>query len=192
MTPPPPHTQSTLRWASGRPVGQNPKDVSQPRPASAGESEIREAIYHGWPLPDGQVSVVVESPEGKYRPLPHIVRHSPTGFNCGYDGNGPRDLALSLLTDAINQRTTCPAYHAVPTTPRNSPLPPCPSGSSGPTVVVNQRPSNCLQDCNAKLRQLPYLHYTEQIIAYLPQSQAWTLRRSDILHWLSRLPHQAN
>lgn len=31
------------------------------------------------------------------RPLPHIVRHSPTGFEWGYGGSGPADLALSIL-----------------------------------------------------------------------------------------------
>jgi len=32
-------------------------------------------------------------------PLTHIVRHSPDGFNFGYSGSGPADLALSILTD---------------------------------------------------------------------------------------------
>lgn len=35
--------------------------------------------------------------------LPHIVRHSPTGFNCGYLGSGPADLALSILTDYLEK-----------------------------------------------------------------------------------------
>jgi hypothetical protein len=29
--------------------------------------------------------------------LPHIPVHSPTGFNAGYLGSGPADLALALL-----------------------------------------------------------------------------------------------
>ncbi|HUS48921.1 MAG TPA: DUF6166 domain-containing protein [Candidatus Paceibacterota bacterium] len=29
----------------------------------------------------------------------HIVRHSPDGFQWGYGGSGPSDLALSILTD---------------------------------------------------------------------------------------------
>jgi len=33
------------------------------------------------------------------RPLTHIVRHSPDGFNFGYSGSGPADLSLSILTD---------------------------------------------------------------------------------------------
>lgn len=35
-------------------------------------------------------------------PLPHIVRHSPDGFQWGYGGNGPADLALSILCDCLS------------------------------------------------------------------------------------------
>ncbi|HEY8416324.1 MAG TPA: DUF6166 domain-containing protein [Thermaerobacter sp.] len=35
------------------------------------------------------------------RPLQHVVRHSPTGFEWGYGGSGPADLALSILTDYL-------------------------------------------------------------------------------------------
>ena len=45
---------------------------------------------------------VVEVMEGaKYRPLHHIIRHSPTGMEWGYGGSGPGDLALSILTDLL-------------------------------------------------------------------------------------------
>jgi hypothetical protein len=33
--------------------------------------------------------------------LPHLVRHSPDGFNWGYLGSGPADLARSLLADCL-------------------------------------------------------------------------------------------
>ena len=32
-------------------------------------------------------------------PLRHVALHSPTGFETGYAGSGPSDLALSILTD---------------------------------------------------------------------------------------------
>lgn len=31
------------------------------------------------------------------KPLHHIVKHSPTGFEIGYGGSGPSDLAYSIL-----------------------------------------------------------------------------------------------
>ncbi|CAB3754173.1 DUF6166 domain-containing protein [Paraburkholderia humisilvae] len=29
--------------------------------------------------------------------VPHVRLHSPTGYECGYPGSGPADLALSVL-----------------------------------------------------------------------------------------------
>lgn len=52
----------------------------------------------------GRGSAVVEvgwhDPDGlgrRFEPLPHMVRHSPTGMEWGYGGSGPSDLALSIL-----------------------------------------------------------------------------------------------
>lgn len=49
-------------------------------------------------------SVVVHvAEEGKVGmdsyPLHHICRHSPDGFQWGYGGSGPADLALAILSD---------------------------------------------------------------------------------------------
>lgn len=38
------------------------------------------------------------------RPLHHEVFHSPTGFEMGYGGSGPADLALSILADLLDDR----------------------------------------------------------------------------------------
>ena len=35
--------------------------------------------------------------------LPHIPLHSPTGFNVGYAGSGPADLALSILAHHLKE-----------------------------------------------------------------------------------------
>lgn len=35
-------------------------------------------------------------------PLRHAVRHSPTGFEWGYGGSGPADLARSILLDYLD------------------------------------------------------------------------------------------
>lgn len=37
------------------------------------------------------------------RPLRHVVHHSPTGFEVGYGGSGPADLALSILHDHLER-----------------------------------------------------------------------------------------
>lgn len=42
---------------------------------------------------------VQESGKDGARVLPHCQMHSPTGFETGYAGSGPADLALSILCD---------------------------------------------------------------------------------------------
>lgn len=63
--------------------------------------------YAGFKFPDGRKEVkVIAMLEGRplYEvPLKHIVRHSPTGFEWGYGGSGPADLALSILTNAFGK-----------------------------------------------------------------------------------------
>lgn len=38
--------------------------------------------------------------------LHHVQRHSPTGFEIGYNGSGPADLALSILCDHFGEQPT--------------------------------------------------------------------------------------
>jgi len=38
-----------------------------------------------------------------HKPLPHVVFHSPDGFEWGYPGSGPADLALAILTDFFGE-----------------------------------------------------------------------------------------
>lgn len=38
------------------------------------------------------------------RELEHVERHSPDGFQWGYGGSGPADLALSILTHFCEKR----------------------------------------------------------------------------------------
>jgi len=56
--------------------------------------------YHGQRFDEGCEVWVEES--GKRYPLPfrtEIRNHSPTGFNWGYSGSGPAQLALAILAD---------------------------------------------------------------------------------------------
>lgn len=58
--------------------------------------------YKAERLSDGTVAAwVVLNPEQDIDPakyaLHHFVKHSPTGFEMGYGGSGPADLAYSIL-----------------------------------------------------------------------------------------------
>jgi len=55
-------------------------------------------VYVGERLNSG-LSVHVKETGQPIRPLEHHVRHSPTGFECGYAGSGPADLARCILID---------------------------------------------------------------------------------------------
>lgn len=59
-------------------------------------------IYKGKRLPNNTCLVTVN---GK-KPLYHISMHSPTGFEWGYGGSGPADLALSILADFLGENPT--------------------------------------------------------------------------------------
>ena len=48
-------------------------------------------------------SVVVCSNDGP-KDLPHICRHSPDGFQWGYGGSGPSDLALAIMADYFGRQ----------------------------------------------------------------------------------------
>lgn len=63
--------------------------------------------YAGMRTANGPVAVKVR--DCLQKPLRHLVRHSPDGFNWGYGGSGPSDLARSIIADALG--TTDPAIY---------------------------------------------------------------------------------
>ena len=59
------------------------------------------------------VTVHILTPAGVTSyPLPHLVRHSPDGFNWGYAGSGPAELARSLLMDCLGAAPAPRLYQA--------------------------------------------------------------------------------
>ena len=60
-------------------------------------------IYKGERLSCGCVLVEVVKPGEVTQPLRHFVRHSPTGFEWGYTGSGPSELARCILLDFFGE-----------------------------------------------------------------------------------------
>jgi hypothetical protein len=55
----------------------------------------------------GSVTVTRETDDGRCDPLPlrlDLGNHSPAGFEWGYPGSGPAQLALAVLSDAVGDR----------------------------------------------------------------------------------------
>lgn len=67
------------------------------------EIKIYRGKRRGWGC-----EVTVENLETGSGPIPlrHVIYHSPTGFEWGYGGSGPADLALSILADALGEHPT--------------------------------------------------------------------------------------
>jgi hypothetical protein len=63
-------------------------------------------VYRGQRPTDDSLGncVVVVIEAGIARPLFHVKRHSPTGFEWGYAGSGPADLSLSILADHFGEQ----------------------------------------------------------------------------------------
>ncbi len=62
-------------------------------------------FYHGERTPNGSEVEVIDAthPQGGYPldPRNDLRDHSPTGYEWGYSGSGPAQLALALLADAL-------------------------------------------------------------------------------------------
>lgn len=71
-------------------------------------------VYTGKRLRTGEAVVHVIQENGDSRLLPlglEVFNHSPTGFEWGYSGSGPAQLALALLLDVINDKATAIQLH---------------------------------------------------------------------------------
>ena len=65
---------------------------------------MADKIYKGLRMADLIVTI-----NGKK--LKHIECHSPDGFEWGYGGSGPADLALSILADFTGSKELAYKYH---------------------------------------------------------------------------------
>jgi len=62
-------------------------------------------VYRGVRRLTGRLDVLIVE-DHVAQPLPHVVWHSPDGFEVGYPGSGPADLALSMVADAVGEKQT--------------------------------------------------------------------------------------
>jgi len=65
--------------------------------------------YIGIRQEDGALSVTVNAKP--LNPRLDLCNHSPTGFECGYSGSGPAQLALALLAEHLNDDEQAVALH---------------------------------------------------------------------------------
>lgn len=75
---------------------------------------VQMKVYHGNCSGYDRQVVVVESGQSvdlSPEPSQEIINHSPDGFNWGYGGSGPAQLALGLLLDVTGDRQIASQYY---------------------------------------------------------------------------------
>lgn len=78
----------------------------------ADEASIRHKVYHGVRTDAGcMVNVELNGHWWELNPAYHLRNHSPTGFQWGYGGSGPAQLALALLLDVTGDPETALQYY---------------------------------------------------------------------------------
>lgn len=72
---------------------------------------IKQHIYTGQVLPNGDCLVLRDGKVFSPGRSLEVRNHSPCGFNWGYNGSGPAQLALALLLDASDARLLSERYY---------------------------------------------------------------------------------
>lgn len=156
-------------------------------------------LYRGLPGHRAPDRVLVQEPSGRIRPLPVITWYGPAGLSWGYDGNEPRNLALSLLAHALGEDVRCPGCRGTgwvvflddPGQPD-----PTPAVLAAPRCVpwtsdVDPHPDRVAAcpspRCINGLRPLPHEELVRDIVSCLTIGHSWTLSRNDLLAWLTRV-----
>jgi hypothetical protein len=98
------------------------------------------------------------------RPLPHLVKHSPTGFGWGYAGSGAAELARCLLIHALGDNARCQACEG--------------------TGRVEGMACMACDDGVAVLPSM-YQQFKFDVIAKLAENRPWTMAQSEVLAWHS-------
>jgi hypothetical protein len=114
-------------------------------------------------------------------PLRHVVKHSPAGFEWGYEGSGPADLARCLLIDVLGPAALCPECAGTERVMFTGPtaevlVPSNPSADPHPKQV-----GACW--CDGGFRTLPYQDFKREVVGRFGYA-GWRIDRAAILAWL--------
>lgn len=118
-------------------------------------------VYKGYRFgKDNALHVVVIDGE-KTRPLYHIRLHSPAGFECGYEGSGPGDLALSILADHLGENPNWRELHT--------------GFFDVPQDETELRPVRCWR---------MHQRFKRAVIAALPREGEWQITEGSVEQWV--------
>jgi len=164
-----------------------------PVTTNATEEQLLATWYSGHT--DGSVTVIRAFTE---TPLPHHVKHSPTGYGWGYGGSGPAELARCLLMHALGDDARCHTcdgdgrivYDPATGRPMSIGEAECELENGDWTNAV----VNCM-DCEDGCAVVPRMYQTFKfdVIAKLPgqmdatgEMTPWSMPQSEVLEWYRR------
>jgi hypothetical protein len=115
-------------------------------------------VYEGTRDGLGYTHVFVTDNTGERRPLTHYAKHSPDGFEWGFTGPGPAELARCLLLDHFGLATRGPWAEEI------------------------------FDPQTGELARLPadYQAFKWDVISRFVQGKPWRLTSSQIDAWISR------
>jgi hypothetical protein len=143
--------------------------------------------YEGHRDIERRTTVTVHEPGAAPVPLTHYPRHSPAGFEWGYGGSGPADLARALLIDALGKAALCPdcegSRKVVFLHPETDPepVPYCPEIADGLDLELV---APCI--CTDGIRTLPYHDFKFAVVAGW-SGDDWRITRAEIIEFLTTL-----
>jgi hypothetical protein len=99
------------------------------------------------------------------RPLTHHVRHSPGGFEWGYAGSGPAELARCILIEHFGTAAICAE---------------CESG-----WIETDEGKECCWHCGGEVFRLPvsYQKFKLDFIVTLARGEDWEISGAEIEQW---------
>jgi hypothetical protein len=142
------------------------------------------ASYRGRRHRNRSVTVTAYNLKTGWRePLRHVVKHSPTGFEWGYEGSGPAELARCLLIDVLGPAAVCPECNGTERCvwagadgQELEPYDPVAHAEADPELI-----GRCW--CDGGFRNLPYQDFKREVVARFGYA-GWQIDRGAILAWL--------
>lgn len=140
---------------------------------------------NGGRIRDTGVFVVTDTGVDRLR---HHVRHSPTGFEWGYGGSGPAELARCILIDVLGDAAKCPRCLGTDRICRECLEPSSIHGQQGEprcaATGAEHRYGTCF-DCDGgyTIGAPGYQRFKAEVIAHLPRD-GFDLSEQDVRDWL--------
>lgn len=146
--------------------------------------------YHGVRQAGHVVVALVDRQGHQVRLVPHHVRHSPTGFEWGYNGSGPAELARCLLLDALDD-PRCPGCGGTGRVLFDNGTDPDGAGEPGDRPFdpeTDDKDSELVATCfdchDDRLAALPYQEFKREFVARWTGDE-WWIPRSVVRAWLT-------